>query len=114
MGSTADHQHDFEEIRVPPKGYINHDNIAPTAPPIAPIPSKQWEKQPPCSITEQVVKDLKTRSALGLMKYGHTLDRKDFDLRRWLQEAYEECLDQAKYLKRAITELEEQDGTNRA
>lgn len=59
----------------------------------------------PCGITEAVVRDLRTRASLGLNKYGVTLDRKDLDLKAWLIHAYEECLDQAKYLKKAIEEL---------
>ena len=49
------------------------------------------------------------RSTLGIAKYGVTLDRTDLTLRDWLQHAYEETLDQANYLKRAIIEL---DGLN--
>jgi len=57
------------------------------------------------SIVQEVRKDLKDRSNVGIKKYGVTLDRKDLDLLDWLQHAYEECLDQALYLKRAIKEL---------
>ncbi len=57
-------------------------------------------------VVESVCEDLKKRSELGFKKYGTTLDRKDLDLRDWLQHAYEECLDQANYLKKAITDLE--------
>ena len=58
------------------------------------------------SIVSSVRKDLKQRSKLGIKKYGVTLDRKDIDLKGWLQHAYEECLDQALYLKRSIEEIE--------
>lgn len=57
-------------------------------------------------ITQAVCEDLNQRSAVGVSKYGCTLDRNDLGLREWLQHAYEECLDQAQYLKRAIMELE--------
>tara|TARA_R110002020_G_scaffold448924_1_gene661873 strand:+ start:745 stop:942 length:198 start_codon:yes stop_codon:yes gene_type:complete len=57
-------------------------------------------------IVEDVRKDLLDRSELGIKKYGVTLDRNDLDLKDWLQHAYEECLDQANYLKRAIKEIE--------
>lgn len=57
-------------------------------------------------ITDPVVnavrEDLLQRSQLGLAKYGVGLDRTDLSLADWLQHAYEECLDQANYLKRAI------------
>lgn len=55
---------------------------------------------------EAVREDLLSRSRLGIAKYGVTLDRTDLSLRDWLQHAYEETLDQANYLKRAIIELE--------
>lgn len=57
------------------------------------------------SIVNEVRKDLLDRSQVGIKKYGVTLDRTDLDLKDWLQHAYEECLDQANYLKRAIVEL---------
>lgn len=55
---------------------------------------------------EAVRKDLLDRSIVGIQKYGTTLDRKDLSLRDWLQHAYEETLDQANYLKRAIIEID--------
>jgi len=59
------------------------------------------------SIVESVRKDLDDRSKLGIEKYGVTLDREDIDLKGWLNHAYEETLDKALYLKRAIKELED-------
>lgn len=61
----------------------------------------------PDSIVEAVRTDLLRRSQIGIAKYGVTLDRKDLCLRDWLQHAYEETLDQANYLKRAIMEIDE-------
>jgi hypothetical protein len=46
------------------------------------------------------------RSQTGVAKYGTTLARTDLNLRDWLQHAYEETLDQANYLKRAIMEID--------
>lgn len=61
-------------------------------------------------ITDQVVeavrKDLLERSQVGIKKYGVTLERGDLSLKDWLQHAYEETLDQANYLKRAILQIE--------
>ena len=51
--------------------------------------------------------DLLRRSEIGIAKYGVTLDRTDLGLRDWLQHAYEETLDQANYLKRAIMEIDD-------
>ena len=53
-----------------------------------------------------VMTDLNRRSEIGVKKYKTTLERTDLELRDWLQHAYEECLDQANYLKRAIMELD--------
>ncbi len=58
-------------------------------------------------IVEAVREDLLQRSQFGLKKYGVGLDRTDLTLEQWLQHAYEECLDQANYLKRAIIEIRE-------
>lgn len=58
-------------------------------------------------VVEAVRKDLLDRSQVGIKKYGVTLDRKDLSLKEWLQHAYEECLDQANYLKKCILEIED-------
>jgi hypothetical protein len=55
-------------------------------------------------VVDQVRADLLRRSQHGIEKYGVTLDRTDLNLRDWLQHAYEEALDLANYLKRAIIE----------
>lgn len=57
-------------------------------------------------VVEAVRADLLKRSQFGIAKYGVTLDRTDLTLRDWLQHAYEECLDQANYLKRSIMEID--------
>lgn len=58
------------------------------------------------TVVEAVRADLLRRSQFGIAKYGTTLDRTDLSLRDWLQHAYEECLDQANYLKRSIMEID--------
>jgi hypothetical protein len=62
------------------------------------------EKKDP--VVEAVRADLLQRSQFGIAKYGTMLDRTDLTLRDWLQHAYEECLDQANYLKRSIMEID--------
>lgn len=57
-------------------------------------------------VVEAVRYDLLRRSQAGIKKYSVTLDRTDLTLRDWLQHAYEECLDQANYLKRSIMEID--------
>lgn len=53
-------------------------------------------------IVAAVIADLAARSDAGQRKYGTTLARTDVDLRGWLQHAYEEALDLALYLRRAM------------
>lgn len=53
-----------------------------------------------------VCQDIANRQKLGISKYGQTVRENKLSHREWLQHAYEECLDQAIYLKRAIEELE--------
>lgn len=54
-----------------------------------------------------VIDDLNSRSEIGLKKYSTSLERKDIDLKGWLEHQYCELLDAALYCKRAIIELEE-------
>jgi hypothetical protein len=54
----------------------------------------------------RVCQDIAARQAKGLAKYGVTVENNPLNLKQWLQHAYEETLDQAIYLKRAIEELE--------
>lgn len=60
-------------------------------------------------VVEAVREDLLKRSQVGIKKYNVTLDRNDLSLKDWLQHAYEECLDQANYLKKSILQLEEEE-----
>lgn len=53
-----------------------------------------------------VCHDIEQRQQRGISKYGMTVSDNPLDLKQWLQHAYEECLDQAVYLKKAIQELE--------
>ena len=54
----------------------------------------------------RVCDDITERQALGIAKYGKTVEENPLKLREWLQHAYEEALDLAIYLKRAIEQLE--------
>ncbi len=53
-----------------------------------------------------VCADIARRQQLGIKKYGMTVAENPLPLRAWLQHAYEETLDQAMYLKRAMEELD--------
>ena len=55
-----------------------------------------------------VCNDIIRRQRLGVSKYGTTVAENPLGLREWLTHAYEEALDQAIYLKRAIEEIDRQ------
>lgn len=55
-----------------------------------------------------VCEDIAHRQWLGIEKYKTTVADNPLSLREWLQHAYEECLDQAIYLKRAMEEIPEE------
>jgi len=59
-------------------------------------------------IEAQVCQDIAARQAVGIAKYGTTVADNPLALRDWLQHAYEETLDKAVYLKRAIAEMDRQ------
>lgn len=54
----------------------------------------------------RVIEDIEKRQELGIVKYGTTVTENPLSFREWLQHAYEEALDLAVYLKRAIEEIE--------
>lgn len=61
----------------------------------------------PTGIELEVCNDIAARQRKGVKKYGVTVAENPLDLKEWLQHAYEETLDNAIYLKRAIREIEE-------
>jgi hypothetical protein len=67
------------------------------------IEEQIWKVTTKDTIVLSVIEDLNSRSILGVNKYRTTLDRKDLSRKDWLQHAYEECLDQANYLKKLIS-----------
>lgn len=54
----------------------------------------------------EVCFDILRRQQLGIRKYGTTVAENPLELHQWLTHAYEEVLDQAVYLKRAIQEID--------
>lgn len=54
----------------------------------------------------RVCSDIARRQALGFRKYGTTVEQNPLKLREWLNHAFEETLDNAIYLRRAIEEME--------
>jgi hypothetical protein len=98
--STADHQDEYPQ---PIKGesYQHYcDRVG----------KKEWEKVPACSVSERIKARIDASTQKGIEKYGVTLDRQDLSLRDWLDHALAECLDQAKYLQKAIDELDAANG----
>lgn len=63
----------------------------------------------PHGIEAMVCTEIAARQSKGIAKYGTTVADNPLSLRQWLQHAYEEALDQAIYLKRAIAEIDAQD-----
>lgn len=61
-----------------------------------------------------VIADITRRQAHGLAKYGVSVADNPLTLRQWLQHAYEETLDNAVYLRRAMDELDAQAAQKRA
>jgi hypothetical protein len=57
-------------------------------------------------IEQKVCADIEARQALGMNKYGISVQDNPLSLREWLEHAYQECLDQAIYLRRAMQELD--------
>ena len=56
-------------------------------------------------IEKEVCEDIEKRQQMGIKKYGVTVQDNPLSLKEWLNHAYEEALDLAIYLKRAIKEL---------
>lgn len=54
-----------------------------------------------------VCQDITQRQELGINKYKTTVINNPLNLKQWMQHAYEETLDQAIYLKRAMHEIDE-------
>lgn len=52
------------------------------------------------SIVESVVRKFQDRSAVGIKKYGVTLDRTDLGLLDWIQHTQEELMDAILYLEK--------------
>ena len=61
-------------------------------------------------VEAEVCADIARRQALGKNKYGTTVAENPLSLRCWLVHQYEELLDAAIYAKRAIAEIDAQEG----
>lgn len=57
-------------------------------------------------IEATVCADIAKRQVMGMAKYQISVAENSLSQREWLNHAYEECLDMAIYLKRAIMEID--------
>lgn len=64
------------------------------------------ESVPHDSIVAAVIAKFQQRSALGIAKYGTTLDRTDLKPLDWIQHAQEELMDGILYLEKLKQELQ--------
>lgn len=62
----------------------------------------------PTGTEARVCEDIARRQHVGINKYGTTVAENPLQLRAWLVHAYEETLDKAVYLRRAIEEIDRQ------
>jgi hypothetical protein len=62
----------------------------------------------PTGTEARVCADIAARQQLGIAKYGVTVEQNPLSTLEWLNHAYQECLDQAVYLKRLIEEMEKE------
>ena len=65
------------------------------------------------SIVESVVRKFQDRSAVGIKKYGVTLDRTDLGLFDWIQHTQEELMDAILYLEKLKQQQQQQQQTLR-
>lgn len=61
-------------------------------------------------IEAKVCADIAARQLLGMNKYGVSVQDNPLTLRQWLEHAYQESLDQAIYLRRAMQQLDNGQG----
>ena len=60
----------------------------------------------PTGTEAKVCADIARRQQAGIAKYGTSVAANPLPLKAWLQHAYEEALDLAIYLRRAMEEIE--------
>jgi hypothetical protein len=56
-------------------------------------------------IVESVIDQFKNRSAVGIKKYGVTLDRDDLTMLEWLKHLQEELMDATLYIEKLKSKL---------
>jgi len=61
--------------------------------------------EPKDPIVESVINQFKTRSEIGIKKYGTTLERNDLSTLDWLKHLQEEMMDAVLYIEKLKSEL---------
>jgi hypothetical protein len=89
---------------------IKNENHNPVAEMRREVLSKDPIETEPSGVEAEVCRDISERQRKGVAKYGTTVAENPLELREWLQHAYEETLDKAIYLKRAIWQLSKENG----
>jgi hypothetical protein len=64
------------------------------------------------SVVESIIEKFRERSAVGINKYGTTLDRDDYDLIDWLIESQQEAMDFVLYCEAAVKKIKERGSKN--
>lgn len=62
------------------------------------------------NIVERVVSLFRSRSQIGIQKYGITLDKNELSNREWLQHLQEELMDAALYVEKIKSIIDEREG----
>jgi hypothetical protein len=68
---------------------------------------KDGYKEPKDKHVQSVINKFAERSEIGLIKYGTTLERKDYSLLNWLEEAQQEAMDFVLYLEVAKSKIKD-------
>jgi hypothetical protein len=58
------------------------------------------------SVVESIIEKFRERSAVGINKYGTTLDRTDLSFKQWVIEFQHEIMDGILYIEKIIKELD--------
>ena len=67
----------------------------------------QKESEHALTIYQQIISDLEKREAMGIEKYGTSVDDAMLTQKQWMQHAYEEALDFAVYLKKMMSQIDD-------
>jgi hypothetical protein len=62
---------------------------------------------PEDTVVRDVIEKYRSRSEVGIRKYGMTLDREDLDKKQWLVHLQEELMDATLYIQKLIKLVDE-------